>query len=191
MGVDISGLNPVINTERPAYVDYDKLSEHERKAYWIEIEKWRDENPGEYFCSNWWGWRPIHALCEVVQEKYKLRINTSKWGENSGAGLRNPKKCNELADALEKHLDEHLADNVKEDDDRIYLCLGAWVFSDGSFLKDDIEEKLNNDYPYGSVLFNKVVLPDGSFVEPAHSSSLSHIKNWIAFLRNCGGFEIY
>jgi len=28
-------------------------------------------------------------------------------------------------------------------------------------------------------------------VESAHSCSLGHIKNWITFLRGCGGFKIW
>ena len=33
MGVDISGLNPVVNTERPPYIDYDNATQEEKDAY--------------------------------------------------------------------------------------------------------------------------------------------------------------
>ena len=191
MGVDISGLNPVVNTERPPYIDYDNATQEEKDAYWELIEKYRRENPGEYFHSNWWGWRPIHALCEVVQQKYKLRINTSLWGENSGGGLRNPEICNKLADCIEQHISENLSEELKEDDDRIYLNLGSWTTTDGRFVGQEINQQLNEKYPFGTVLHTCVVLEDGMIMEPSHSSSYGRIKEWIAFLRNCGGFEIY
>jgi hypothetical protein len=27
---------------------------------------------GDYFAANWWGWRPIHALCETAIESKEL-----------------------------------------------------------------------------------------------------------------------
>jgi hypothetical protein len=191
MGVDISGLNPTILSERPASINYEKATEAEKETYWEALDKWRDENPGEYFASNWWGWRPIHMLCEIVSRKYQLRINTNGWGENSGYGLRSPKKCEELANALEDHINTHLTEGLKEDNDRIYLCMGSWCTDEGKFLNREVDDKLQEQYPFGSVLFNGVVLEDGTVAYPSHGTSLEHLKNWIAFLRNCGGFEIY
>lgn len=191
MGVDISGLNPVIVSQRPESIDYDTATEEQKQTYWEALDKYNEENPGVYFRSNWWGWRPIHALCDMVSRKYKLRINTTGWGENSGYGLKNPEKCEELADAIEKHLAEVHSEHLKEEDDRIYLCLGSWCTDDGKFLPGNLDEKLQEEYAFGTVLFNGVVLEDGTVAYPSHSTSLGHLKNWIAFLRNCGGFEIY
>ena len=191
MGVDISGINPVIVSQRPEYPDWSNTTDEQKESYWEAMSKYRAENPGEYFHSNWWGWRPIHMLCDIVSSKYKLRINTIGWGENSGYGLRNPKKCEELADAIEKHLAETLTDQLKEEDDRIYLCMGCWCTDDGKFLPSEIDDKLQEQYPFGTILFNGIVLEDGMIVYPSHSTSLHRIKEWTAFLRNCGGFEIY
>ena len=191
MGVDISGLNPVITSERPAHINYETATEEEKASYWEALDKYREENPGEYFQSNWWGWRPIHALCEIVQQKYKLRINTSLWGENSGGGLRNPEMCNKLADCIEEHISEHLSDELKDDDDTIYLNLGSWTTADGRFLSQETNEQLNQKYPFGTVLYTSIVSEDGSIIEPSHGTNYGKIKQWIAFLRNCGGFEIY
>lgn len=191
MGVDISGLNPTILSERPASIDYEKATEAEKETYWEALDKWRDENPGEYFRSNWWGWRPIHMLCEIVSRKYQLRINTNRWGENSGYGLKSPKKCEDLANALEDHINTHLTEELKEDSDRFYLCMGSWCTDEGKFLPSEVDDKLQEQYPFGTVLFSGVVLQDGTVAYPSHGSSLRHVKNWIAFLKNCGGFEIY
>jgi hypothetical protein len=191
MGVDITGLNPVITTERPAHIDYSTASEAEKESFWEAMDKYREENPGEYFQSNWWAWRPIHALCDIVQSEYKLRINTSRWGENSGGGLRNPKTCNKLADALQEYISKNLGDQLKEDDDVIYFCLGCWNTNEGSFIPSEIEEKLNEKYAIGTILHASIVLEDGMIVQPSHSTRYSTIKRWINFLRNCGGFAIY
>lgn len=192
MGVDISGLNPVIVSERPDYItNWDDATDEQREAYWEAIHKYKEENPGVYFSASWWSWRPIQALCDMVSRKYKLRVNTNGWGENSGYGLRSPKKCEELADAIEKHLAEVHSEHLKEDDDRVYLCLGSWCTDDGKFLAKETDTKLEEDYPFGTVLFNGVVLEDGTVAYPSHCSSLGQFKSWIAFLRNCGGFEIY
>ena len=191
MGVDISGLNPTILSERPESIDFENVTDAEREIYWEAVNKWKEENPGEYFASNWWAWRPIHMLCEMVSRKYQLRVNTNGWGENSGYGLRSPKKCEELANALEDHINTHLTEGLKEDNDRIYLCMGSWCTDEGKFLNREVDDKLQEQYPFGSVLFNGVVLEDGTVAYPSHGTSLEHLKNWIAFLRNCGGFEIY
>jgi hypothetical protein len=191
MGVDISGLNPTILSERPESIDFENVTDAEREIYWEAVNKWKEENPGEYFASNWWAWRPIHMLCEIVSRKYQLRVNTNGWGENSGYGLRSPKKCEELANALEDHINTHLTEGLKEDNDRIYLCMGSWCTDEGKFLNREVDDKLQEQYPFGSVLFNGVVLEDGTVAYPSHGTSLEHLKNWIAFLRNCGGFEIY
>ena len=191
MGVDISGLNPTILSERPESIDFENVTDAERETYWEAVNKWKKENPGEYFASNWWAWRPIHMLCEMVSRKYQLRVNTNGWGENSGYGLRSPKKCEELANALEDHINTHLTEGLKEDNDRIYLCMGSWCTDEGKFLSQEVDDKLQEQYPFGTVLFNGVVLEDGTVAYPSHGTSLEHLKNWIAFLRNCGGFEIY
>lgn len=191
MGVDISGLNPIIVSPRPENIDHDNVTEEQRKKYWEAVDKWQEENPGDYFRSNWWAWRPIHILCELVSREYKLRINTKGWEENSGHGLKSPKKCEELANAIEDHITKNMTEELKENEDRIYLCMGSWCTNDGKFLSKEVDDKLQEQYSYGTVLFNGVVLENGTVAYPSHSSSLGHIKNWIAFLKNCGGFAIY
>jgi hypothetical protein len=143
---------------------------------------------GEYFQSNWWGWRPILMLCELANEKYKLRMNFNYWGSNDGKGLRTEKQCIRLADALDKLIK---TDELNEDSDRLYLCMGAWVDDKGRFVGSDVELILNTDYHYGTIIYNGIVTENGTICYPAHSASKKHITNFIAFLRECGGFEIW
>ena len=61
MGVDIYGLSPTLKSERPQ-LDWDSASEENKSAYFEYLSQWEEENPGDYFRSNWWGWRPIVLL---------------------------------------------------------------------------------------------------------------------------------
>ena len=149
---------------------------------------------GDYFASNWWGWRPIHAISEAAMLNSKLDYDTSNWGSNDGKGLRTQKQCDKLADAIELLISENSQynENLTDDDDRIYIVMGSWCEAGtGKFIGSEKEMGLNQEYEYGSLLFRPVVMPDGTMVESSHGTSLGRIKAFITFLRNCGGFEIW
>jgi hypothetical protein len=143
---------------------------------------------GDYFQSNWWGWRPINYLCQLAAEKSKLKIDFSNWGSNDGKGLKTQKQCDKLADALELLMGSQL--NVKDDDDRVFLCLGSWCEAGtGRMVSNDTS--LNTQFEYGEILYTPVVSESGQMVESSHSVSVFKIKQFITFLRSCGGFEIW
>ena len=151
-------------------------------------------NEGDYFCSNWWGWRPLNAICELAAYNSKLKIDFSYWGSNDGKGLKTQKQCDKLADAIELLISENPEYNeyLIDDDDRIYICLGSWCEAGtGKFIASDAIIQLNKDYPEGTLLFRPVVMPDGTLAETSHSTSLGRIKEFVTFLRGCGGFEIW
>ena len=187
MGVDIYGRKPITKSERPEQIDFHTATDDEKQKYWNKIDEWEEENPGEYFRSNWWGWRPICMLCELANDKYKLKLNMSHWGSNDGQGLRTQKQCDRLADALEDMLGKD--NQMSSEDDRIQIVMGSWVKSGtGQFYS---EEGLDEQFEYGTILYNPIVTKKGELVESAHSCSLAHIKRWINFLRACGGFKIW
>ena len=189
MGVDISGMNPITRSPKPQ-MDWDKKqTDEERRAYWDILTEWEKENPGDYFRSNWWGWRPIVMMCGFANDDKELGFDLTYWGSNDGAGLDNQKDCNKLADALEEIVDTQT--ELEDDVDTIYLNLGSWTSMDGKFLGDEINTPLNEQYPYGTILYGSVVMDDGSIVQPSHSAPLRHVKKFISFLRECGGFEIW
>lgn len=144
---------------------------------------------GEYFGANLWAWRPMHVICDLAIEQSSLDISTEGWEYNDGKGVKTQEKCDELADAITEYMHGF---RLKEDSpDRAYLCLGMWVVDTGEFLSDEEEEKLNTDYPPGTVLVSQVISKEGKLVQPAHSISVERVKVFVNFLRNCGGFEIY
>ena len=189
MGVDISGKNPIIRSPKHDYPNWNEISDKEKDEWFEMDEKWHNENPGDYFRSNWWGWRPIVMLCEFANDDYELGFDLINWGSNDGAGLDNQEDCNKLADALEEIITTQT--DLEEDVDTIYLNLGSWVSMDGKFLGDEVNNPLNEQYPYGTILYGSVVMDNGTIAQPSHSAPLKHVKKFISFLRECGGFEIW
>ena len=147
---------------------------------------------GDYFCSNWWGWRPILALSEAAMLTKGLQYDTSYWGSNDGKGLKNQSECNKLADALELLISNNYNEYLTEDEDRIYICMGMWCEAGtGRFIPSTATQSLDEQYEYGDILYGPVVAADGTMVESSYSTSLGRLKEWITFLRNCGGFKIW
>ena len=189
MGVDISGIKPIIRSPKPEYPNWNDIDQEEKDMFFKHLDKWESENPGDYFRSNWWGWRPIVMLVEFANEDNELGFDLSNWGSNDGAGLDNQEDCNKLADALEESITTQT--ELEDEVDTIYLNLGMWTSMDGKFLGEEINEQLNEQYPYGTILYGGVVMDDGSIAQPSHSAPLRHVKNFISFLKECGGFEIW
>ena len=147
---------------------------------------------GDYFSSNWWGWRPINTICELAAYESKLKIDFSYWGSNDGKGLKTQKQCDKLADAIELLISNSYNEYLTEDDDRIYICMGSWCEAGtGQFVPSEFTASLNEQYEYGDILYTPVVAANGTMVESSYSTSLGRLKQWIIFLRNCGGFKIW
>lgn len=190
MGMDIYGLNPVVTSEKPAEIDWNTSSDEQKDAYFKARNKWEEENPGTYFRANLWSWRPIHMLSMIASNDANLNIDFSGWATNDGNGLADPEMCNRLADAIEGIINRMEDSNMKDDDDRIQLCMGMWVTDSGHFYHDE-DDELNKNYPPGTIEFTPIVTAKGKVVTSAHSTELWHIKKWTNFLRTCGGFEIF
>lgn len=144
---------------------------------------------GDYFRANLWGWRPIHFLCDRAIELSCLKIDTVGWGHNGGYGLKTQEECDKLADALLAYVAISMPD--ADDDERFYLCLGMWVSNSGQFLNEWTTAKLNDTYKIGRAMKAGVVQANGDIVEPAHSICKADVNEFVSFLRNCGGFEIW
>ncbi|HJT23969.1 MAG TPA: hypothetical protein VJ873_05295 [bacterium] len=120
------------------------------------------KNPqGHYFRSDVWSWRVIHRLCDEAIDASHLPFNTEKWARNDGHGLAAQEHCDLLADALEKQIERH-PPNAK----------GIYA------------------YELGALWEGGPAVPTGAHSEPDHQAHVDHIRRWILFLRNCGGFEI-
>ena len=73
MGMDVYGLNPKIKpgTTKPKMPDFKTLDEEERQEYFESVEKYEADNPGVYFRSNIWWWRPIwQYTCDLMHDVF-------------------------------------------------------------------------------------------------------------------------
>ncbi len=131
-------------------------------------------------------------LCEMAKDKYRLKMDMSYWGSNDGKGLRTQKQCDRLANALELMLNNDIVykDFIADNSNVIYMVTGSWDVTDTgeAFLEED---ELNEEYDYGTILWAPVMTKKGVMVETRYNCSLEHLKDWINFLRGCGGFKIW
>ena len=197
MGFDIYGRKPKITTEKPAAIDYKTATDDEKKKYWQAISKWEDENPGSYINYNCWGWRPILFLALVAIEQDNLKFDTDFWDSNDGRGLRTQKQCNRLAESMNKLvtlIEEDLRKphwiKEDEDDDQFIFNLDSWSREDGNRITEDEEKILSEKYNYGQLMGTKVVINDVRY-DAMYTTSVEEINQFIAFLRECGGFKIW
>lgn len=190
MGVDIYGLNPKLKSEKPELV-LESASEEEKDAYFQALDQWEIDNPGYYFRATWWSWRPIHVIANLAIKVAGLSLSTEGWDSNGGDGLKTQGECDLLADAMELFTILNKKE-MSEDSDRIYLCLDFWARPTGEIIRDaEINNQLNEDYPIGTIMYSGVVDSSGQIAIPVYGASLNYVKEFITFLRNCGGFEIY
>ena len=190
--MDINGLNPKIVGDEPVFPkDWDTLSD-KAKDYYHELDKeYHDNNPGVYFRANIWSWRPIHLAIVQANISLELEIDDDTIADmslNAGAGLKTQKECNELAEGLEM-----LAYGMEEDGVTEFgFAFGYWNYRDGAMIVDEEDTKtLNEEYKYGTILTEMPVKLLDKDVWPAHVTQVEHLREFVEFLRHCGGFEVW
>ena len=129
------------------------------------------------------------------------------WDNNSGAGLDTQEECTKLADSIEDEMKSFEAQGIG----KVYLDGGMHqkikgvdntaLATEGSefVTKEERNGKYKKAIHYlksQGVYATKPYLiedPEDEYVliEPSHSVYLSHIREFVRFLRNCGGFEIW
>ena len=123
-------------------------------------------DPGEYFQANVWSWRPIHDLIVELCSDLLDEDTIESLGYNDGAGPKDQKICTEMARRFEVWMEQH-TDGHK-------LDLDLRVTREGRLITE--EELAEN--------------PEMETVSPYEVGD-DHLKVWIEFLRNCGGFEVW
>jgi len=122
---------------------------------------------GEYFRANIWSWRPIHALIYELCADLLDDKTLEGMGYNTGAGAADQKACTEMANRFEQWM-EHNVQGLSLD------IPGARIAEEGRFVsEDELEENPNLE------------------TRTPYQVEDEHIKEWIEFLRYCGGFEVW
>ncbi len=121
---------------------------------------------GKYFRANIWSWRPIQTLVvelcgDLLDEQTLVRL-----GVNVGAGSRDPEVCREMANRFDRWMEEHT--------DGHQLDLGLRVTSEGRFVPPE----------------EVATLPAEELRSP-YAVEDEHLKEWVEFLRHCGGCEVW
>lgn len=193
--MDIYGLNPKLRGEKPN-IDWENSTDVERELYFQESQQFQSENPGVYFRANVWSWRPMAEVILICAEEYGTTLPPELIEEihtNSGAGLKTQDECDILANMLDNYI------NLKfEGWETIGLNTGWYykqtVNSKGELnsMSVDEEESKKLSFALGSQIFlkNGEFEVDGFIYTTSHKCYVEHLHEFIAFLRECGGFEI-
>lgn len=121
---------------------------------------------GKYFRANVWSWHPIHALIrELCADLLDPKL-LDQLAFNDGAGPTDQQTCTEMANRFEQWMEHHTEGHGLESSLR--------VNQEGRFIT--LEELDQN--------------PDLETKSPYEVSD-DHLKEWIEFLRHCGGFQVW
>jgi len=131
------------------------------------IGKNPDDPVGEYFGANVWSWRPIYALIVDLCSDLFGEDSLDLMAHNDGAGATDQKTCTEMATRFELWMEHHI-DGLSIESSNLRIT------EDGRFVSED--ELLDN--------------PDLETQTPYEVED-EHLKEWIEFLRHCGGFEVW
>jgi hypothetical protein len=121
---------------------------------------------GKQFKSEFWTWRPVHALIVQLCPDLFDRKTLEMMATGGGGGALDQKTSTEMANRFERWMEHHAEGFVLES--------GIRTTPEGRFVS---EEELARD-------------PSMETVSPYEVSD-AQLKKWIEFLRACGGFEVW
>ena len=121
-----------------------------------------DSEAGKYFAANIWTWSPIHDLiCRLCSDL--IDEDTLRLlAYNEGAGPRDAQVCKEMANRFEVWMEHNVDGNEME--------------ADAAIAKVSVHLEM----------CDKLGQP-----RQKHSVSDHQLKEWIEFLRHCGGFAVW
>jgi hypothetical protein len=121
---------------------------------------------GKQFRTEFWAWRPIHALIVQLCPDLFDRKALDGMATGGGGGPLNQSAATEMANRFERWMEHHAQGFVLES--------GIRVTPEGRFLSE--QELAQN--------------PTMETVSPFEVSD-EQLKKWIEFLHSCGGFEVW
>lgn len=141
---------------------------------------------GEYFRNNVWWWRPLAEYCCEVAPA--ITAKCTYWQSNDGDGL-NARDARRLADALEKELREGRtaayaairdAEHNQLPDEPCKICAGTGSRPEPPNIGAGTTGACNGCNSTGR---KRPIATDYPF-------SVENVEQFVAFLRDCGGFKI-
>ena len=203
MGMDVYGIAPVLRGVEPT-INWDSSTKEEQDKYWEQLQEFRTQNPGVYFRANLWSWRPIAMIIASVTELYGFEHDEKFLNQlhyNDGGGLKTQAECDKLANFMESYIENHF-----DGWNSIGVFFGTLTYSTindhGQMVEkwmDDKEslEKVLHNYDVEAVVSSTLYVKngeiehDGILYHTTHSVSKEYVYEFISFLRECGGFQIF
>lgn len=163
---------------------------------------------GEYFRRNVWGWHPLADYCEAVAPE--ICQFCEHWHSNDGDGL-DAELSARLADVLAQQLDSgktatFIAQRNAEMDalpgERCHICNGSGQRTDAIAVAQQMPERdIPPDAMWGGKPHPRAGQTgwcngcDGRGVNrpflAEYQLDEQTVRDWIEFLRGCGGFSIH
>ena len=165
MGMDVDGLCP--RRDPGKFPDEAYSDENWNQTLALKARC------GWSFRANVWEWRAILNLSiEAHMYEDELDVDFRPWRYNDGAGLRTQRECDLLAGAVE----EFVRGSFEGDEDD--------PFAADPFFDDFVLYLDENGEPW----IERSTHERAARAE--HRAIGEHVWDWVAFLRNCGGFAI-
>jgi len=200
MGMDVYGVNPTIriNTKKPERPkDLHKgASDNVIKKYFAQEQEYEDKNPGVYFRNNCWWWRPLANFiiekCDWLTQEQQARLH-----DNSGFEF-SQHEAGTIADTLQKMVDAGTAAEREEMNKRERAVAEEWnkgIYAQQSEVEKEAIKETGNaklvpyDYPDH---FKKKWddLQEQTDRKAHYPFKEANVKEFICFLRECGGFKV-
>ena len=199
MGMDVYGSNPKIHqgTKKPDRPeDLHKASRDVVDKYFKKEQEFEDKNPGVYFRNNCWWWRPLayfiteHCDWLTTEQKESLQNNSGFEFSHHEAGT--------IADTLQKKVDDGSAAEREEVNKREMAVAEEWnkgINAQQGAVGEEAKKETGNKnivpYDYPADLKKKWDDLQKSEDRKAHYPFAErNIKEFIVFLRECGGFQV-
>ena len=200
MGMDVYGVNPTIrpDTKKPDRPEnlHNGASDDVVKKYFAEEQEYEDKNPGVYFRNNVWWWRPLANLiienCDWLTQEQKERLH-----DNSGFEFSQDEALT-IADTLQKKVDDGTAQAREEENKKERKVAEEWnagLQKQQDALGEEAKKETGNknivprDYP-AHIYKRWDDLQKQQDWKSSYPFKEANVKEFICFLRECGGFQV-
>ena len=198
MGFDLYGVNPKIKagSKKPTEVDFQKASNAELKKYFEAERKYRHANMGIYFRNNVWWWRPlanlVEHLCFFLNDKQKSHLHSNDGYEyDEATALKIAKTLEEFvkSDVAKRTEAKHKEMMAKATAHNKKVDLKMKALKMDAIAQTGNKEIAPRDYP--KALNKKWDKIYKEYDNGAHYPfEVKNVKEFIQFLRQCGGFTV-